>query len=222
MGFLPQAVVNFLALLGWSPGDDIEVLSTDTLIRRFSLERVTKKSAVFDIQKLEWLNGRYLSECSSDDLFEDVTAQWVDSGLLESDEIDARRTWLTQLIDLLKSRARVFSDFTDLALPYLREDFPYDEKAVRKRWKQPDEVIRVLTTVSEEIHDIESFEPALIEEKVRGVAERLGVSNSRVFHPVRVALTGRLAGPGLFELMVVLGKEVCLERFSRARQFLKS
>jgi len=220
MGFLSQSVVNFLALLGWSPGDDVEMIPIDRLKEIFSLERVTKKSAVFDIQKLEWLNGRYLSEIPTGDLFDEATGQWIKAGLLEQGELEKRKTWLLELIDLLKSRARLFSDFTDLALPFLTAEYPFEEKAVKKRWKQPREVIKVLNAVTEELNIPGDFSAPEIEEKVRGVAIKLEVSNSRVFHPVRVALTGRLTGPSLFELMAVLGKETVLQRFARAVTYL--
>lgn len=216
MGFLPRAVVNFLALLGWSPGDDREVLSVEELVERFSLDRVIRKGAVFDIQKLEWLNGQYISSSRAEEIYEEVSRRWVEADLLGAGDVQERKDWLLALIDLLKSRMRLLSDFVEAAKPYLTEDFPYEEGAVKKRWKKPEEVMMILNKVGEVLRELDDFSSESIEEKVRAIAEALDVSNSKVIHPVRVALTGRAAGPGLFELMEVIGREGCIKRLARA------
>jgi glutamyl-tRNA synthetase len=221
MGFLPQAVVNFLALLGWSPGDDVEVFSMDELKGRFSLERVTKKGAVFDLKKLEWLNGKYISVSPAADLLPEVARYWREAGLLTAKDLAEKREWLLSLIDLLKSRARLLGDFVEAARPFLTEDFPYEEEAVRKRWQDPDEAARVLDGIARGFAGLPDFSISAAEEVVKGVAEKLQVSNAQVIHPLRVALTGKAGGPGLFELIAVLGKEGCLARLGRAIAFLR-
>jgi glutamyl-tRNA synthetase len=221
MGFLPQAVVNFLALLGWSPGDDVEVLSMESLKARFSLERVTKKSAVFDLKKLEWLNGKYISMSPAEDLLLEVSQCWKHAGLVSETELSEKREWLLSLIDLLKSRARLLGDFVEAARPFLTEDFPYEEEAVRKRWQDSGEIITVLEGVAKGFSGLPDFSMSAAEEVVKGIAERLGIPNAQVIHPLRVALTGRAGGPGLFELIVVIGREGCLARLGRALRFLR-
>ncbi len=221
-GFLPEAVDNFLALLGWSPGDDTEVLSSSELTHRFSFERVSRKAAVFDIQKLEWLNGKYISQTPGEDLFVEVTEDWIQAGLITERNLEEHRGHLLEIIDLLKSRVRLITDFVDAARPFFDDNFPYEDAAVAKRWKDPELVIGVLQNVQEAIRGIGDFTNREIEDAVRAVAGRMGLSNSKVFHPVRVALTGRMAGPGLFDMMKLIGRDGCLDRFDRAIAYLES
>jgi glutamyl-tRNA synthetase len=187
-GILPEALMNFLALLGWSPGDDTEVMAADELVRRFTLDRINKKSAVFDVGKLEWLNGRYLAEASAELLAPGVRERLSVPGV-GSGETDVGDDRLRYLIDLLKTRARTVDALADQVRIYIVDEIDYDDAAVDKHWaRKPDEVLdrlRRLRTAYEE----PEWEPQPLEERLRDLAAELGVGAGKVIHPLRVALT---------------------------------
>ena len=215
-GFLPEALVNFLALLGWSPGEDIEVLSLDDLITRFSIERVNKKGAVFDKGKLEWLNGRYLSETDAHELEPLVTRVLLTNELLPASTLEAPRVPLQRALDLVKSRARTVVDLAHLAVPYVVEELPYDPAATAKQWfKDPAQTSERLSTVRDRLEETEWSAEAL-EQALRSLAEEMGIGAGKLIHPLRVALTGRSASPGIFEVLVLLGSDLSIDRLNKA------
>ncbi len=214
-GILPEAMMNFLALLGWSPGDDTEIMDPDELVDRFTLDRINKKSAVFDTEKLEWLNGRYLAEVPAEALAATVTDRLVAAGV-PPEALEGRDAWLLGLIDLLKTRARTVNEIGDQARVYLVDELDYEEKAVAKHWaKKPDEVLERLRRLREAYADV-AWEEEPLEEVLRGLAEELGVGAGKVIHPLRLALTGSSASPGIFEVLVALGRERSLARIDEA------
>jgi glutamyl-tRNA synthetase len=222
LGILPEAMVNFLALLGWNPGDEREVMTRDELVQAFSLERVQRKSAVFDTDKLEWLNGQYLSASTASRLAPGVADRLAERGV-EPDAWAARgEAWLHALVDLLKVRARTVDDLARQALPYLTADPPMDPEAVARHWDRDAEGARArLAALRRRLEGCEWGEEPL-EALVRGLAEEEGVGAGKLIHPLRVALTGQAASPGIFEVMVLLGREAVLERLDRALERLRS
>jgi glutamyl-tRNA synthetase len=210
-GILPEAMFNFLALLGWNPGDEREVMGRGELVQAFSAERILKKSAVFDVEKLSWLNGRHLAETPSEALLGRVRGR-----LRDVDGLDPHRLaddgWLSSVVDLLKTRARTVEDMAEQAVPYVADAYPFSEKAVAKHWaKDPDATVARLEGVAGVIAEGVWSEEAL-EQRVRSLAEEMGLGAGKLIHPLRVALTGQMASPGIFEVMLVLGRERCLER----------
>jgi glutamyl-tRNA synthetase len=215
-GILPEAMVNFLALLGWSPGGDQEVFDVDELIRRFSLEGINKKSAVFDPQKLEWMNGQHLSRLSAADLEPEITERIVRAGLARAEDLAARRDWYHRLIDLLKVRARSLDDIVEQARSYLLDRVVYDEEAVRKHWKDPAEVRARLAALRQRLAAAPAWDEATLEAELRALADELGVGAGKLIHPLRVSLTGTAVSPGIFEVLVVMGPELALRRLDDA------
>ena len=216
-GILPHAMVNFLALLGWSPGDDTEIMALDELVRRFSLDRINKKSAVFDTEKLEWLNGQHLSASPAEALAPEVTDRLVLAGLAAPEELAQQQAWLLSLIDLLKTRARTVADIADRARPYLAESLEYEEAAVAKHWaRKPDDVAERLRRLRDVLTRVERWEEQPLEDALRGLAEELGVGAGKLIHPLRLAVTGSAVSPGIFEVLVVLGRERTLARLDQA------
>ena len=216
-GILPHAMVNFLALLGWSPGDDTEVMRLEEIIQRFSLERINRKSAVFDTEKLEWLNGQHLSDASPEQLEPLVREALVREGVVTADELAERRDWFLELIDLLKTRARTTHDLVRQARPYLVEEIEYDEAAVKKHWgKKPDEVVERLRRLREVYADLDAWEEQPLEDVLRALASEMGVGAGKMIHPVRVAVTGMAVSPGIFEVLVAMGRERTLARIDSA------
>jgi glutamyl-tRNA synthetase len=212
-GILPGALVNFLALLGWSPGDDTEIMTMDELIGRFGLEGINKKGSVFDTEKLEWLNGQYLNRMSAEELEPMVTDRLVAAGLAEPEDLAARREWLRRLIDLLKVRSRTLAELVAQSRPFLAERIEPDVAAVQKHWaKRPAEVAMHLRHVRDLLGRADRWEEGPLEEGLRGLAEELGVGAGKLIHPLRVAVTGSAASPGIFDVLVLVGRERSLER----------
>ena len=216
-GILPAALMNFLALLGWSPGDDTEIMAVEELIRRFSLEGINRKSAVFDTAKLEWLNGQYLGAMPAEELEPVVADRVIAHGLATADTLAARRPWFLGLIELLRVRSRTVDELARQARPYLTDDLVFDEDAVAKHWgKKPDEVAERLGRVRDMLAGVEDWREPPLEEALRSLADELGVGAGKLIHPLRVAVTGQAASPGIFEVLVLLGRERTLERVDAA------
>ncbi len=154
-GILPEALVNFLALLGWSPGEDLEIMETAELVQRFSLERVNKKSAVFDPAKLDWMNHQHLMRMPTERLVEQVTAC-----LRAARGADAGGARLDALVDLLKPRARTVDDLAQKAAGYLAQVIAYDPATVRKHWSDPQETIARLAAMRGALADLDKLEAA--------------------------------------------------------------
>ncbi|HEY8483100.1 MAG TPA: glutamate--tRNA ligase [Longimicrobiales bacterium] len=215
-GILPWAMVNFLALLGWSPGTDEEIFEVAELIERFSLEGINTKSAIFDPQKLEWLNGQHLSRASAERLEPLVTERLVRAGLANEEVLRARRDWYLALIDLLKVRARSLEDIVVQARPYFLEEIEYDQEAVQKHWKDPAEVRARLVALRERYATVKSWDEATLEAELRALADELAVGAGKLIHPLRVSLTGVAVSPGIFEVLALMGPELTLRRLDAA------
>ncbi len=216
-GILPWALVNFLALLGWSPGDDREVMEIEELVAAFSLERVVKKSAVFDPEKLEWLNGRHLERAPATRLVPIVRDALGQAPGGEIGDVDEDR--LTAAIAAVKGRVRTVRALAEQVGPLVRDEFPYDEKAVKKAWRDPSAVLPLLEAAREVLAET-PFEEEELDGALRGLAESRGIGAGKLFQPLRVALTGTAVSPPIFDVILVLGRERCLARLDRARGHL--
>jgi len=220
-GILPEALFNFLALLGWNPGDDREVMHKDEIVAEFSIERVQKKSAVFDNKKLSWMNGQHLAREDSHDLMPLVTTRFDAHGVA-SDRWRGREGWLVRLVDLLKVRARNLDDLAAMAEPYLSDPVDYEPDSVAKHWaKEPATVAERIARLRGRLDSI-PWERGALDEATRSVAEVLEISAGKLIHPVRVAVTGRQHSPGIFDVLVLLGKERTLARLDRALNHLRT
>jgi len=220
MGFLPSAVVNFLALLGWAPGDDREKMTLDELIDAFSFDGLAKKSGVFDMQKLEWLNGRYLNDMSPEKLLEPVGRLFVERGLIEEKELEEKRGYLLDVIVQLKERCRLIPEFAERGAFYFKDPSSYDEKGARKHFKSMDVADR-LKALADAFVALDTFNEASAEEATRELAEKLGGGGGKLIHPTRLAATGMTTGPGLFELLVLLGRDTVVKRMRKAESYIR-
>lgn len=218
-GYLPWALVNYLTLLGWSTVDSQQFFEKGELIEKFSLERVGKSAAIFDPQKLEWMNGEYIRQMKPEKLA-DLLIAYLEKANLPKRALAASKK-MTEIVSLEQKRIKVLSDFAKAADFFFRKDFSYDPAAVAKRLKQ-DYVPSLLRKVKTEINGFPSYDAESLEKMARKLAEDLSLPTSKIFHPLRVALTGRMKGPGLFELAVVLGKEEVLRRIDRTLRMLES
>jgi len=215
-GYLPQALVNFLALLGWNPGDEREIMRLEEMIVSFSLERITPKASVFDEQKLEWMNGHYMAEESSRTLLELVAPIWQEKGWLSQGFAEG---YLLGVIDLMKSRSKKVFELADSSIYFFRDPQEYEEKAARKRFV--DEAEPVLEKLTEALSQHELFSADALEKIFQAVSTELEISAGILIHPARLAISGVSFGPGLFELMVHIGKETVIRRLKRAINWMK-
>ncbi len=211
-GFLPEAVVNYLTLLGWSPGNNEEILPKDQIIKRFELTRVLKTGAVFSKEKLEWMNGQYARKLSIPDLTNRLIPFLEARGFWNK---NTDRTWLERLVLLFQERIFKLSDFPDLAA------FFFDEKiettdAAREEFKKDVRLKNAFLKYAETLEGLPDFETKTVEEKSRALMKELGMSGKEFIHPCRVAVTGRTVSPGFFETIALLGKEKAAARLRAA------
>ena len=204
-GVLPAAMRNFLALLGWSPGDDRELFSTSELVAAFSLEGIGKGNAVFNPEKLEWFNQQYIQQSSAEQLLPFVREQLERAELWRDELGRADRAWLLDAIGLLKARMRNLKDFTGSARAFFTDDYPVDPQAAKKFWKDP-ALAELLPALAAVLEQVEPFDPPRTEAALRGFAEQRGVKAGLLINAARVALTGQAVAPGIFEVMALLGK----------------
>ena len=222
MGILPQAMLNFLALLGWSPGNDIEVMTVPQMIELFSVEGLSKKAAIFDPKKLEWMNGQHLSLLATETLVPLVIDALVDANMGTREHLDAKRLWLTSLVDLLKVRSRTIDDIVRQAIPYMAEHVAYDPDAVAKQWHDRTATIDLLASVRATLATVDPWEPPAMEQALRAQAEQRGVGAGKLFQPLRVALTGLTVSAGIFDVLALLGRDRSLARIDDAVRFLRA
>lgn len=208
-GYFPEALLNFVALLGWNPGDERELFNLETLVDEFSLERVGKSGAVFNLEKLQWMNTQHLRLMTDDQLF-GLLEPYLEKAHLGS----LHREYVLKVIHLMKERVDRVEEFISFGGYFFADPESYDNQAKKKNWKP--ESSTYLTEAISSIRGLNTYDEKSIEDVVRTIAERHGVGAGKLIHPLRLALTGLGMGPGLFELMAVLGKETCLRRLERA------
>jgi len=221
-GILPEAMDNFLALLGWSPGDDRELMQVDEIIHRFTLERINKKSAVFDHKKLEWLNGQHIAARSGSKLLDWVGPRLIDEGIAKARDIDARREWYERTIDSVKTRARTYSELLQRVRFYFLDAVEYDPDAVAKHWKDPEAAAEKLSRLRAILEGPSDWSEESLEAQVRVLAEDMGLGAGKLIHPLRVALTGTSVSPGIFEVMNLMGRELVCARIDDALTHLNA
>jgi glutamyl/glutaminyl-tRNA synthetase len=212
-GILPEALVNFLALLGWSPGDDREVMELDELAEAFTIERILKKSAVFDPEKLEWLNGKHLDRTPADRLVTLVLERMVPEARSVAVAEPER---LAAVVDLQKTRARTIPSIAETSACYFVDPVRFDPAAVKKHWKNPAEAGRRLAADRDILAVTEPFERDPLETAFRALSERMEEGLGKLIHPLRVAVLGVADSPGIFDVLALLGRQRALRRIDDA------
>jgi glutamyl/glutaminyl-tRNA synthetase len=210
-GYLPEAVVNFLALLGWNPGTDQELFTLEELISLFDLERVHKAGAKFDPEKNKWFNHQYFGRQDNATLAKELSHTLVAKGINWNIED------VTQVVGLVKERATFVSELWDLSDYFFVAPTDYDEKAL-KNWKpETNDILKKLAVVLENTLD---FSPANTETVIKAWIEEKGIGMGKVMQPLRISLVGSLKGPHLFDIMALIGKEETLSRINKAANTL--
>ncbi len=220
-GFLPEALLNYLALLGWSLDGETTIISAETLTAHFSLDRISKNPAIFDIEKLEWMNGAYIREMAPDAFAARMVERLAESGLTGVDDLAARPEWYRELAPLVAERTKRMTDVVPMAAFLFSERIAIDEATAAKALR-PEGVVEALRAARESLSALDRWVPETIEDALREVPERLGVKPKIVFQAVRVAVSGSLVSLPLFESLVLLGKEASLARLEHATRLAEA
>src|SRR5277367_3916407 len=220
-GFLPEAFRNFLALLGWSPGEDAEFLRTSELIERFALLGVSRTNAVFDRAKLEWFNTQYLQKPPVEYVLPYVEAELKRAVLWEGSQAGRDPAWFAHAVELIRPRTRLLGDFTTWARAFFTDDFDYEADAREKFWKD-ERLPAILGKLADALDALPDWDHDACDAASRGVAAAEGVKAGLLINATRVAIVGRAVAPPLFETMVVLGKERVVARLRRSLPFISS
>ncbi len=217
MGYLSEAMLNYLALLGWSTEDSQQLFSMAELIEKFSLDRVSASAGIFDTDKLDWINGKCLRALTAREIAS-LASKWLkEKKLIESsDKISDK---IIKAIEMEKEKISLLSDVPEKIDFMLSDNIIYDEKAVQKRLKKAG-AGKILLGILEVIQNVDSFTAENLENAIRKLTEEKNISAGKIFHPLRVAVSGRMTGPGLFELIEFIGKEKTVERIKYAAEEL--
>jgi glutamyl-tRNA synthetase len=219
LGYLPDAMVNFLALLGWSPGDDRELMTRAELIEAFSLRGISGGNAVFNAEKLDWMNGQYIARPAVDELAAEVEPLLREAGVWPESPAPEHRAWLMRVLELLRPRARRLSDFVEQARPFLVDTVEYEPEAVEKHLGTPHLHAHVEALVKA-LRTTHPFDESHVEAAVRGTASERGLKAGSLIHATRLAVTGRASSPGLFEVLSLLGRDRTLQRLEQLLAYL--
>jgi glutamyl-tRNA synthetase len=214
-GFLPEAFRNFLALMGWSPGEDLEYLPIADMVQRFSLQGVSRTNAVFDRDKLEWYNTQYLQKPPVLEILPRVEAELLRAGIWREEWAGSQKEWFARTVDLVRPRTRLLPDFSGWARAFFSDDFEYEPEARAKFWKDarlPD----FFAKLADSLEKLPDWNHDACDHALRALAESEGVKAGLLINATRVAIVGRAVAPPLFDTMVALGQKAVVDRLRRA------
>jgi len=218
-GYLPEAMVNFLALLGWSLDDRTEIISRQELIAHFSLERIGKTGAIFNREKLDWMNGVYIRSLTADEFFE-AAQPYLMTDISAGKALISDEKYVRDILPLVQERARTLAEVTELAQFFFVDELDYEPSLLIGENMNHQLAIQALTVAKQRLSQVQAFDANSLEGELRPLAVELGLKTGQLFGTLRVAVTGRIAAPPLFQTMSVLGKERCLRRIEAALQRL--
>jgi len=204
MGYLPESLINYLALLGWNPGNNDEIFDINYLINNFSIQKVNKKSAVFDMTKLDWVSSQKILAKKSSELLElinDFDSSWSSE--------NRNNDFLVKVIEIIKDRLKTLSDVKDHSY-FFKDPTGFDDDALKKCWKEPTNGI--MDQFLSKLKKLDGWNVKIIDDLIRQCVEELSIGMGKLMQPLRLALAGALVGPSMPDLMDVLGKEVCIKR----------
>lgn len=215
-GFLKEALINFVALLGWNAGDDKEFYYMNELVESFSLERVNKAGAVFDLQKLNWLNAEHLRKKGSEELLHDLKLEIQKSKFKYQNYSDE---YLRLIIEAMKERVSFVKEFIDNCTYFYEAPNEYEQKAIEKNWKS--ETPEQLKKLNSEFSNLSNSTKEDFEHALAKVSEDLNIGKGKLIHPLRLAVSGQSTGPGMFDLLFILGKDEVVKRIETALEKIK-
>ncbi len=220
LGILPEALRNFLALLGWTPPGGREIVPLDEMVEAFALEAVSKSNAVFDPEKLAWMNSEYLRHLPPERLLSLVEEELKSAGLWREQFVGEERERFQKTALLLQVRARTLKDLSQSGRAFFADEFNYDPGAIKRFWKDA-ALPELLEALGQKLSHTEPFDLQKTERQLRALAEEKDVKAGLIINAARVALTGQAVAPGLFEVMVVLGRDRVVNRLRRAARHLR-
>ena len=215
-GYLPEALVNYLALLGWAYDDRTELFERDDLIAKFSLEKVSSKAAIFDYDKLQWMNAEYMKHRSIEDRVGLVIPHLEKAGLVGSPVDDEVRAYITRVVEAVGDRLKVAKQIPGLSGFFFKDTVDYDPEAAEKFLKRH-YIGPAFKILEERLRDLDPFEQKTIEPVMKALVSEMGLKTGDLFQPVRIALTGSRHSPGIYDVMMVLGMGRVLARLDHAR-----
>ena len=216
-GFLAPAIVNYLTFLGWSTGDEQEIITPGETIEKFELAKVSKKAAIYDTKKLAWINGQYLNSMSVDDVTREAMPFLVRKGLITEIQAVEQYNTIKNIIDVVRSRVKTLVELAEATEYFFQDVKSYDEKGQRKYFSKP-EATDLLRRGRDCLAQVDCFDVQHTEDAYKQLTVELTLKSGDLIHPTRLALTGRMVSPGLFDVMALLGKERCLTRIDQAIQ----
>src|SRR3984957_20378272 len=213
-GYAPEAVRNYLCLLGWSPKENREKIEIEEVVQLFDLTKVNRRNAAFDLDKCNWLNGQYILQMSLG-RFRELSEPFIQkAGIAISDE-----TYLLSVLEIVKEKIKLFKDVPDWIGYFFTEDFPLDAEAVEKTLNSPEAIDR-LRQLRDEYSVVEDWSATGLETALKGLAARIGCKTGELVHPARVAVSGRSIGPSLYHMLEIMGRARVLQRMDRVLQKL--
>lgn len=217
MGYVPEAVVNYIAHLGWSSGDEKEIFSKEELIKEFTLDKISRHAAVFSMDKLNWFNSEYLKKMPIDSLTKMLLPFLKEANYIENEESlsPKKNEYIKEVVKLMQGRIKNFSQFIDYADYFFVDKINIEPQAFDSVLNKED-VPGILQSLQERLSALKCWDEESIENAVREVASSLQIKGGQIIHPTRVALSGKKVGPGLFELMLVLGQNKTVNRLQEA------
>ncbi|UCH42858.1 MAG: glutamate--tRNA ligase [Dehalococcoidales bacterium] len=215
LGYMPEAMLNFLALLGWSLDDKTEIFSREDLINNFSLERVSRTAATFNHEKLKWMNGLYIRNLDLDDLTRRALP-FLDTGLPLEVKRPLSIEYVRQIMPLIQERMREMAEVTDLAHFFFSEELSYESELLIGKGMNQESALQALKVSRNRLGEMTGFDTESLEVLLRPLADELGLKTGQLFGVLRVTVTGRAAAPPLFQTMAVLGRDLCLRRIEAA------
>ena len=212
LGYLPEALFNFIALLGWSPKGEDEIFSREQFIEMFDADRLSKSPALFDKQKLTWMNNQYVKELPLEEVVSLSLPHLQKAGLLPEELSAEQREWAERLIALYQEQMSYGAEIVELSAQFFRDDIEYDEEA--KAILAGEQVPEVMTAFKSQLESLESFDPASIKAAIKAVQKETGHKGKNLFMPIRVVTTGQMHGPELQESISLLGRDKVIKRVS--------
>ena len=219
-GYLPEAIVNYLTLLGWAPGNEQEIFSLQDICKEFNFEKMSKKAAVYDTKKLTWMNGQYLSMLPLQEIVASAKPFFVQSGLVDEVWLENNAQYFSELVDVVRVRVKTLLEVVEASAYFFTDIASYDEKGVAKHFNA--EAIGLLESCLNGIDALNDFTTTNLETLYNELAEKHEISLGKLIHPSRLALTGRTVSPGLFDVMLLLGKDKVIERMQTAIKYINS
>ena len=208
-GYAADALLNYLVMLGWNPGTEQELFTREEMVAQFAIQKVQKKGAVYDEKKLHWIAGQHLARVSEDEILQSIRSEEPNWQRHAKDE------YIHHILKLMKIRAKTFNELKDMTGYFFSDPVTFDQEAAAKRWKDKS-LNKLIEKYIQRLENIANWSAADLEKVLRATAEDMAVSAAKLIHPVRLAVSGQSEGPGLFELLELLGKMTCIRRLRKA------